>query len=91
MSKRFALLVSVAQALQAAVHRHPRRISAAVLLMLTGSAMTAFGVSPLSALPSVPQPVISQIHETPAMPELSTELASLGDQPLVLFRNDVTR
>ena len=91
MSKRFAPLVSAAFALQAAAHRHPRRVSAAVLLMLTGSAMTAFGVSPLSALPSTPQPVISQIQETVAPPELITQLASVGDQPLVLYRSDVTR
>jgi murein DD-endopeptidase MepM/ murein hydrolase activator NlpD len=84
-------LVAAALRLQAAVHRHPRRVSAAVLLMLTGSAMTAFGVSPLSALPSVTQPVIAQIHENVALPELPTELANLSEQSLVLYRSDTTR
>ncbi|MGC4059598.1 MAG: M23 family metallopeptidase [Aquabacterium sp.] len=91
MPKRLDHLVAAALRLQAAAHRHPRRVSAAVLLMLTGSAMTAFGVSPLSALPSATQPVIAQIHENVVLPELPGELANLSEQSLVLYRSDTTR
>ncbi len=90
-SKRLAPLVSGMLALQAATHRHPRRISAAVLALLAGSAMTAFGVAPLSVLPEAPLPVISQLNEAVAVPALPAQLAQIGEQTLSLFRSDVTR
>jgi murein DD-endopeptidase MepM/ murein hydrolase activator NlpD len=82
---------SSAQAFQAAAHRHPRRVSAAVVTLLAGSAMTAFGVAPLSVLPEAPQPQITQLREAVAVPELPAQLAQLDAQPLVLYRSDVTR
>lgn len=90
-STRLAPLVSGALALQATAHRHPRRVSAAVLALLAGSAMTAFGVAPLSVLPEAPLPAISQIQEAVALPALPVQLAQIGEQTLSLFRSDVTR
>jgi len=84
-------MASGLQALQGAMHRHPRRISAAVLAVLAGSAMTAFGVAPLSVLPATPLPVISQINEAVAVPALPALLARLDEQALPLYRSDVTR
>ena len=76
---------------QAAAHRHPRRVSAAVLLVLGGSAVTAFGVAPLAGLPDDAQPTISQLSETVASPLLPQQLTVLDQAPLVLHRTDVTR
>lgn len=89
--KPLAVVISGAQALQAAAHRHPRRISAAVLAVLAGSAMTAFGVSPLSSLPQAATPAISTIEETVAVPALAQQLSRLDDQSLTLYRSEVTR
>jgi murein DD-endopeptidase MepM/ murein hydrolase activator NlpD len=83
--------IARAQAVQAAAHRHPRRVSAAVLALLAGSAMTAFGVSPLSSLPTSATPVVSSVQEAVAVPALSSQLARLGDQSLALYRSEVTR
>lgn len=79
------------QALQATAHRHPRRVSAAVLAMLAGSAVTAFGVAPLSVLPEVAPPVITQITQQVTPTQLPEQLQRLDLQSLSLFRSDVTR
>ncbi|WP_375214199.1 peptidoglycan DD-metalloendopeptidase family protein [Aquabacterium sp.] len=79
------------QAFQAAAHRHPRRISAAVLALLAGSALTAFGVAPLSALPDVSPPLITQITQPVTPAQLPEQLQRLDQQSLPLFRSDVTR
>ncbi|WP_290674139.1 M23 family metallopeptidase [Aquabacterium sp.] len=76
---------------QSAAHRHPRRVSAAVVALLAGSAFTAFGVAPLTSLPQGPQPTITQINEAVAVPELPAQLARMDEQSLVLYRSDVTR
>jgi murein DD-endopeptidase MepM/ murein hydrolase activator NlpD len=80
---------------QAWAHAHPRRVSAAVLTVLAGSAFTAFGTAPLSgSLGSVPElaaPVVTTVHEAIALPELPTLLAEAEAQPLRLFRNELTR
>lgn len=90
-SPRLASLVSAALAVQSMAHRHPRRVSAAVLTVLAGSAMTAFGVAPLSALPQGPAPIVTQINQAVETPDLSQQLQQLEAQPLSLFRSDVTR
>jgi murein DD-endopeptidase MepM/ murein hydrolase activator NlpD len=90
-SKLVAFVVSSAQAAQAAAHRHPRRISAAVLALLAGSAMTAFGVSPLSSLPSAAAPVVSSIQEPVTVPAVDAQLARMDEQSLALYRSEVTR
>lgn len=88
---RIDSIVSAATALQSMVHRHPRRVSAAVLTVLAGSAMTAFGVAPLAALPQAPAPVVTQISESIQSPELQAQLLQLDGQALSLYRSDVTR
>ena len=88
---RLDSIVSAATALQSLVHRHPRRISAAVLTVLAGSAMTAFGVAPLAALPQGPAPVVTQISENIQPPALQEQLLQLDGQALALYRSDVTR
>lgn len=80
-----------ARALQAAAHQHPRRVSAAVVALLAGSAMTAFGVAPLTSLPQGSAPLVSEIHEEVALPELGERLLHLDDEALSLYRSDVTR
>ena len=84
-------LAQLAENLQAAAHRHPRRVSAAVLTVLAGSAVTAFGVAPLSVLPEVAPPVITQITQSVTPSALPDELQRLDLQSLALFRSDVTR
>lgn len=79
------------QALQATAHRHPRRVSVAVLAVLAGSAVTAFGVAPLSVLPEVAPPVITQITQQVTPAQLPEQLQRLDLQSLSLFRSDVTR
>lgn len=88
---RLDSIVSAAHTLQTMAHRHPRRVSAAVLTVLAGSAMTAFGVAPLSAVPQGPAPVVTQISETLQPPELPAQLQALDEQSLALYRSDVTR
>lgn len=84
-------LASRTQSLQGMAHRHPRRVSAAVLALLAGSAITAFGVAPLTSLPEAPPPVITQLTETIEPAALPAELAQLDAQNLSLYRSDVTR
>lgn len=88
---RLDSIISAAAALQSMAHRHPRRVSAAVLTLLAGSAMTAFGVAPLAALPQAPTPVVTQISENIQPPELQEQLQRLDAAPLTLYRSDVTR
>ncbi len=91
--KQLAPFAEIAQKLQASAHRHPRRISAAVLILLAGSAMTtfaAFGVAPLSLLDVAP-PVITQITQMVTPAQLPDALQRLESQDLVLYRSDVTR
>lgn len=80
-----------AQALQAAAHRHPRRVSAAVLALLAGSAVTAFGVAPLTTLPDTAQPTVVEVVEPVQAPALTAELSRLDAEPLALYRSDITR
>lgn len=70
--------------------RHPRRVAAAVLIALTGTAVTAFGVAPLAADTTLPpQQVINETLQTPAA--LPGELEALEWRDLRLYRNDLTR
>ncbi|MBU0917112.1 MAG: M23 family metallopeptidase [Gammaproteobacteria bacterium] len=90
-SLRLAPIAAAAQAFQNAAHRHPRRVSAAVLTLLAGSAVTAFGVAPLSSLPEGPTPVITQLTESIEPADLSVQLQRLDLQALRLYRSEVTR
>jgi murein DD-endopeptidase MepM/ murein hydrolase activator NlpD len=84
-------LLHRAEAIQSAAHRHPRRVSAAVLALLAGSAVTAFGVAPLTTLPDTGQPAVVEVVETVQAPALAAELGRLDAEPLALYRSDVTR
>ena len=90
-SSRLSPIVAAARALQTAAHRHPRRISAAVLAVLAGSAMTAFGVAPLSALPDSATPLVTQVTESIEPAALPAQLQGLDLQSMRLYRSDVTR
>lgn len=78
-------------AFQLAAHRHPRRVSAAVLVLLGGSAVTAFGVAPLAALPEATPPAVTQLTEPVTSPLLTQQIQALEDATLPLWRSDVTR
>jgi len=81
-----------AQRIQALVHAHPRRVSAAVLMVLASSAMTAFGVAPLSAaLPEANTPAVTQVQEAVLLPGLPAQLDQLDTQTLSLYRSDVSK
>lgn len=73
------------------MHRYPRRVSAAVVALLAGSAMTAFGVAPLTSAPLDKSPVVTQVNEAVALPKLDEQLALLSDHALALYRTEVTR
>ena len=71
------------------VQRHPRGLTAAVVLVLAGFGVTAFGVAPLGFDPTAkPQ---SWIIESVTSDDLSAQVQSLSNVGLSLFRNDVTR
>lgn len=90
-SNKLISAIRIARSVQAAVHRHPRRVSAAVMALMAGSAMTAFGVAPLTSLPEAATPQIKEWTETLPLPELPTQLSRLDEQSLSLYRTEVTR
>ena len=69
--------------------RHRRAVSAAVITLLGGFAITAFGVAPLAPdAADLPQRLVSQ----PVVIEaLDSQLEALAAQPLLLNRSDITR
>lgn len=90
-SNKLISAIRTARSLQAAVHRHPRRVSAAVMALMAGSAMTAFGVAPLTSLPEAATPQVKEWTEPLPLPELTTQLSRLDEQSLSLYRTEVTR
>ena len=90
-SNKLISAIRTARSLQAAVHRHPRRVSAAVMALMAGSAMTAFGVAPLTSLPEAATPQVKEWTEPLPLPELPTQLSRLDEQSLSLYRTEVTR
>ncbi len=74
---------------QAAGRRHPRRITAAAVLVLGGFAVTAFGIAPMAPDAAVlPKRVVM---EALVVPGLSQQLDDLAQHPLLLDRHDTTR
>lgn len=72
--------------------QHPRRINAVIVALLAGSAVTAFGVAPLTALErSGALPDITTVDEALPLPNLAQGLAALDQGTLTLYRSDVTR
>ncbi|MEY2840700.1 MAG: hypothetical protein RJB60_2999, partial [Pseudomonadota bacterium] len=84
-------LQATAQAVQGVVHRHPRRMAAAVLTLLAGSAFTAFGVAPLTAIDAGPAPSVTVINEELALPQVAEQGQALDLAPLTLYRSGVTK
>lgn len=74
---------------QAAVHRHPRRVATAVLALLGGFAVTAFGIAPMA--PDAAELPKRLVVETLPTPGLDAQLQALAGHPLALDRHDVTR
>jgi murein DD-endopeptidase MepM/ murein hydrolase activator NlpD len=73
-----------------ALRHHPRVISGAVLTLLLGSGVTAFGVAPLTAIDTTPV-ATHIISESFAPQDLSGQLQALDELALTLHRSDVTR
>jgi murein DD-endopeptidase MepM/ murein hydrolase activator NlpD len=72
-----------------AARRHPRRLTAGVVGLLSSFAITAFGIAPLAPDAALlPQRLVS---EEIAIQGLDQQLDQLALQSLELHRNDVTR
>lgn len=65
-------------------------MATAVLITLAGSAFTAFGVAPLTAMDG-PTPTITVLNEPVALPQLADQVHALDLSPLTLYRSDITR
>lgn len=73
----------------AVLQRHPRRLTAAVVSLLLGSAVTAFGVAPLAPdAADLPRRILTE-SVTPA--SLDAQLQALETHALALYRSDLTR
>jgi murein DD-endopeptidase MepM/ murein hydrolase activator NlpD len=73
-----------------AVSPHRGRRAAAVVALLFGSAVTAFGVAPLTV--TDPTPTVTRIVSEPLTPKgIEQQLDALDLRALVLHRSDVTR
>jgi len=76
-------------ALQTMAHRHPRRLSAALLTVLGGFAVAAFGIAPMAEQASLqPQRLVSEVLTVPG---LDRQLEDLAVQELDLWRSDISR
>ncbi len=73
----------------AAARRHPRRVAAAVLTVLGGTAGTAFGIAPRA--PEASQLPVRAITETLEIQGLDSQLDALSLHRLELVRHDTTR
>lgn len=76
--------------LQATLHAHPRRVAAAVLTLLLGTGVTAFGVAPLTAIEAAPMPQ-HLITEAVQPLDVTSQIHALDLQALALHRTDITR
>ena len=77
------------QRAQAAAHRHPRRVAAAVLSLLGGFALTAFGIAPLAPdAAALPQRLVTEELQVKG---LEAQLDQLSLHTLELNRHDLTR
>lgn len=71
------------------LQRHPRRLTAVVVSLLLGSAVTAFGVAPLAPdAADLPRSIVTE-SVTPL--SLDAQLQALETQALELYRSDLTR
>jgi len=74
---------------QSTARRHPRRIAAAVVTLLSGYAVTAFGIAPLA--PDAADLPKRLVVERVDVPGLDAQLDALTLHPLQLDRNTITR
>ncbi|HEV7914111.1 MAG TPA: peptidoglycan DD-metalloendopeptidase family protein [Albitalea sp.] len=71
------------------VTRHPRQISAAVVIALAGFAATAFGIAPLAPdAADLPSRIVTE-NVTPE--GIDAQLEALAEHELELYRSDLTR
>ncbi|WP_310737625.1 peptidoglycan DD-metalloendopeptidase family protein [Mitsuaria sp. WAJ17] len=69
--------------------RHPRALTGSLVGLLSGFAVTAFGVAPLAPdAQDLPQTTIAEAVQTH---DLATQLADLAEHEVALSRNDLTR
>ena len=74
---------------RASLRRHPRGLTAAVVVALAGFAATAFGIAPMVPDPAdLPQRLVS---ETVLPTGLDAQLELLAEHELSLYRSDLTR
>jgi murein DD-endopeptidase MepM/ murein hydrolase activator NlpD len=80
---------SAALGLNERLRRHPRRVAAAVCMLLGGFAVTAFGIAPLAPdAADLPQRLVTQ--ELP-LSGIEQQLEDLAQHALELARTDLTR
>jgi murein DD-endopeptidase MepM/ murein hydrolase activator NlpD len=66
-------------------------MAAAVLTLLAGTAFTAFGVAPLTAVDTAATPLVTVIDEALVLPQLAEQAQALDLAPLTLYRSGVTK
>ncbi|RZI83132.1 MAG: M23 family metallopeptidase [Rubrivivax sp.] len=72
--------------------RHPRRMTALVTVFLAGSAVTAFGVAPLTAVEIAnARPPVTTLEEALPLPQLAVQADALDRGTLTLYRSEITR
>ncbi len=69
--------------------RHPRRVGAAVLSVLAGFAVTAFGIAPMA--PDAAQLPRSWVSQAITVQGLADQAEALASHELALTRSDITR
>jgi murein DD-endopeptidase MepM/ murein hydrolase activator NlpD len=75
---------------QRTLHRHPRRVAAAAMMLLGGFAATAFGIAPLAPdAAQLPQTVITEA--VPLPDTLAAQIDALAAHGLTLTRSDISR
>ena len=74
---------------QSALRRHPRRLMGAVLALLAGTAITAFGIAPLAPdAADIPRHLVS---EPVTIDGLAAQIEDLARHTLELSRSDLSR
>jgi murein DD-endopeptidase MepM/ murein hydrolase activator NlpD len=85
-----APLRQAAAAIDGVLQRHPRTLTATVVALLLGSAVTAFGIAPHAPdAADLPRRVIVDTAVPPV--DLSAQLDALGAHVAALYRSELTR
>ena len=71
------------------IARHPRSLTAAVMLGLGGFAATAFGIAPM--MPDASDLPKRLVTETVTPQDIQSQLDALAEHELQLYRTDLTR